>query len=627
MNQSLIIGLLQNASILLAFAVLYDLFSLKKDGSKPLLNQFGVGLILGILGIILIATPWTLVPGITFDTRSILLSVTGLFFGPLPTLVAVVLTGAYRIYLGGNGIFMGLAVIVSSAGVGLLWRHFRPRWDQKKYWAELLSMGFVVHALMILCSFLLPAEIVFKTIKTIALPVIIVYPLVTLLLGTVVQFLLKSQKNKHDLHSSEERWKFALEGSGDGVWDWNVETNEVFFSKRWKNMLGFEEDEIGNTLTEWEKRVHPDDKEIVYADLNRHFEKKTPYYINEHRVLCKDGSYKWILDRGKVMSWSANKKPARVIGTHTDISERKKAEEEIRMYASVVATSADMMAILDKNFCYKAANESYLKAFNIEREKIIGFTPDILFGKEFFEQTIKPNAQKCLNGEIVNYQEWFKFSKSDKYMDITFYPYYNSKQNIDGFIVNTRDLTERKLAEKALLNEKNLLSTIIKNIPVMLTRYDPNSEMLYLNKEFEEKIGWKSEDLESIDLMEQVYPDPDYRQYALEYMQQASEEWREFRVQSKSGAVIDSEWCNIHLDDGTQIGIGIDLTREKKAAEVILKLNEELEQKVEERTQELGTKISQIERINRLFVGRELRMKELKEKIKDLEEKLEEQNK
>ena len=126
---------------------------------------------------------------------------------------------------------------------------------------------------------------------------------------------------------AEGRWQFALEGARDGVWDWDTQTNKVFFSKRWKEMLGYKEAEIGDEFEEWDKRLYPGDKEKCYQDLNAHLEGKTSYYENEHRVLCKNGSYKWILDRGQVITWSEDKKPLRVIGTHQDISQRKQTEK------------------------------------------------------------------------------------------------------------------------------------------------------------------------------------------------------------------------------------------------------------------------------------------------------------
>jgi len=132
------------------------------------------------------------------------------------------------------------------------------------------------------------------------------------------------------LRASEQRWQFALEGAGDGLWDWNLVTNEVFFSRQWKRMLGYDEGDVAASLDEWDRRVHPDDKPGAYADIQRHVRGETPMYQNEHRLRCKDGSYRWILDRGLIVSRDADGKPLRMIGTHTDITERKRAEQTIR---------------------------------------------------------------------------------------------------------------------------------------------------------------------------------------------------------------------------------------------------------------------------------------------------------
>ncbi len=131
------------------------------------------------------------------------------------------------------------------------------------------------------------------------------------------------------LTESEERWRFVLEATNQGVWDWNAHTNEVFFSKQWKKMLGYEEDEIGTSLSEWETRIHPDDLEKTLADIKKHFSGETEYYENEHRVRCKDGTYKWILDRGQILSRTETGEPLRVIGTHTDISEHRRIQAEL----------------------------------------------------------------------------------------------------------------------------------------------------------------------------------------------------------------------------------------------------------------------------------------------------------
>ncbi|MEM9165030.1 MAG: PAS domain-containing protein, partial [Cyanobacteria bacterium P01_F01_bin.4] len=138
------------------------------------------------------------------------------------------------------------------------------------------------------------------------------------------------KQNEDALRESEARWQFALEGAGAGVWDWNLQTNKVFYSHQWKAMLGHADAEVSNSLDEWDARVHPEDKAQCYVDMNRHMSGETPIYQNEHRVRCKDGAYSWILDRGKVVAWDQAGKPRRMIGTHTDITDRKQAEEALR---------------------------------------------------------------------------------------------------------------------------------------------------------------------------------------------------------------------------------------------------------------------------------------------------------
>jgi diguanylate cyclase (GGDEF)-like protein/PAS domain S-box-containing protein len=140
-------------------------------------------------------------------------------------------------------------------------------------------------------------------------------------------------RQKKALMESEFRWKYAIEGSGDGLWDWNVTDSTVFFSKAWKEMLGHSEDEVGSGLKEWEKRIHPDDKVDTLAAVQAYLDGKTPIYVSEHRVRCKDGNYKWILDRGMVVNRDEDGKPLRLIGTHEDIPERKRLEEQIRHLA------------------------------------------------------------------------------------------------------------------------------------------------------------------------------------------------------------------------------------------------------------------------------------------------------
>jgi PAS domain S-box-containing protein len=132
------------------------------------------------------------------------------------------------------------------------------------------------------------------------------------------------------LATAEERWKFALEGSGDGVWDWDAQSNKVFYSPRWKSMMGYAEHEIGDSVEEWTSRIHPDHQPQMMSELRRHLRGETPLYQSEHRVRHREGHDLWILDRGKVVSRNADGRPLRVVGTQSDITSGKRAEQALR---------------------------------------------------------------------------------------------------------------------------------------------------------------------------------------------------------------------------------------------------------------------------------------------------------
>ncbi len=131
-----------------------------------------------------------------------------------------------------------------------------------------------------------------------------------------------------DLHTSEQRWQLALQGNNDGLWDWNACTGEVVYSGRWKQILGYQEHELLNDTREWESRVHPEDFPRVQRQLQDYLDRKARFYNTEYRIRARDGSYKWVLARGQAL-WDEDGKPLRMVGCHTDITERKLAEEAL----------------------------------------------------------------------------------------------------------------------------------------------------------------------------------------------------------------------------------------------------------------------------------------------------------
>ncbi len=137
-----------------------------------------------------------------------------------------------------------------------------------------------------------------------------------------IQNQLSHKRAEEALRESEERYALAALGANDGLWDWNLKTSEVYFSPRWKSMLGCEESEVGNSVEEWFKRVHPEDLDRVRAAIAVHLMGRTAHFESEHRMLHRNGSYRWMLSRGLAVRHSSGK-ATRMAGSQTDITEGK----------------------------------------------------------------------------------------------------------------------------------------------------------------------------------------------------------------------------------------------------------------------------------------------------------------
>ena len=137
-----------------------------------------------------------------------------------------------------------------------------------------------------------------------------------------IQTQLLRKKMEKALRESEERYALAARGANDGLWDWNLQTGQIYFSTRWKSMLGFDESEIGNSPEEWFNRVHPEDIDRVKAEIQSHVQGLTPHYESEHRMLQKDGTFRWMLCRGLSVR-DAEKRAVRMAGSQADITESK----------------------------------------------------------------------------------------------------------------------------------------------------------------------------------------------------------------------------------------------------------------------------------------------------------------
>ncbi|MDB5998650.1 MAG: hypothetical protein JWP52_349 [Rhizobacter sp.] len=151
----------------------------------------------------------------------------------------------------------------------------------------------------------------------------------------------QQRQAEQSLALAEERWKFALEGSGQGVWDWDIEHHSAFYSVAWKSIFGHADDEVGNSADEWLRRIHSDDLQNALQELHRHLRGETPVYQGEYRMRHRDGHDLWIHNRGQVVSRTADGRARRLVGTVSDVTANRNAAQALRdKQAAELASSA-----------------------------------------------------------------------------------------------------------------------------------------------------------------------------------------------------------------------------------------------------------------------------------------------
>jgi len=180
------------------------------------------------------------------------------------------------------------------------------------------------------------------------------------------------------LRESEERWKFALDASGEAVWDWDVETGSIFHSERWRSLTGSDADSTSGSISDSMARIHPDDRKRVAEEIRKYFREEIGQFEAEYRFRGEDGSYRWVLDRGKIVGWAPDGKPRRVIGTISDVTVRKQAEEDLARtneFLRDILESSSTISIISSD------DEDVIQFWNSGAEHLLGYQAEEVVGK------------------------------------------------------------------------------------------------------------------------------------------------------------------------------------------------------------------------------------------------------
>lgn len=211
MNNPSLLVIFHNVTLLLSIALLFDIFVGRGYNHKSIVWKFIFGFFLGGAGIVLMLSPWQFAPGIFFDTRSILVGISGLFFGAIPTIIAMLMTSVFRFYQGGIAAWTGVTVIITTGTIGIIWRHFLKKPMYKIAGWQIYLFGVAIHLDMLLCMLVLPMNSAKLVLASITFPILLIYPLGTFLLGLLMVNRLRREQAAENLLRTEARMRILVE--------------------------------------------------------------------------------------------------------------------------------------------------------------------------------------------------------------------------------------------------------------------------------------------------------------------------------------------------------------------------------------------------------------------------------
>jgi diguanylate cyclase (GGDEF)-like protein/PAS domain S-box-containing protein len=258
------------------------------------------------------------------------------------------------------------------------------------------------------------------------------------------------------LQDLSERMELALIGNNDGLFDWNMKEDSIYYSPRWKEIIGYKDDELVNLFISWEDRVYPEDLPKVMAAVQDTVEGRKEYFENEHRMRHKDGHWVWISARGKVFS-DENGVPIRLIGTHTDITEDKEMQIEFVHQAQIIKQVRDAVISTDLEGKITSWNIGAGLLLGYKSEEVLGENISLLYSQEDF-RFIHEHMEKIIEeGEYHTSVQLLKKSQEAIFAELTLSLLKDEHDKPLGMIVYAQDISEKQAAEQELYKQKAVL--------------------------------------------------------------------------------------------------------------------------------------------------------------------------
>jgi PAS domain S-box len=297
----------------------------------------------------------------------------------------------------------------------------------------------------------------------------------------------KRKKAEDTLKEIEERWQFALEGANQGAWDWNMETNEVIYSESYKKMYGFEENDLPDHIDEWVKRIHPDDRKQMEESIENHIKGNDPYLESVYRIKGKDEKYKWVLAKGMLISRNAKGKPLRMIGTHTDITDKKTAEEYYKLLFN--HNPLPMWTYNINTLRFIDVNEAAIQHYGYSREEFLSMNIKQIRPEEEVDRLINTiHFRKCLH-TLKGVWQHRKKNGEIFYVEISTYKF--DDEFDPRVLVLANDITDKIKAQEELLISNKRFSYAVRAASEALWEWNVVTGEVYISDVYTEILGWK----------------------------------------------------------------------------------------------------------------------------------------
>lgn len=347
---------------------------------------------------------------------------------------------------------------------------------------------------------------------------------------SLAALVLTRARQQSTARENAERLHLTIDATGTGLWDWDLRTNRVRYSREWKRQIGYAEHEIGNDFEEWRRRVHPDELAAAEARVAAFLAAPSGLFESEFRFRHKDGSWRWILARGAVVSDAQG--PARMTGIHVDITERRVAEQRVQDNARQLRQILDSMftfvALLSPEGVVLEVNRAPLEAAGLRREDIVGRPVTESYWWAYAAEPVerlRDAIARAGRGEVVRFDQVVRIGEGRQLtIDVTFAPLRGGAGEIAGIVASASDITEREALQEAHHRSEKRFATVFHKAPFAIVLSDMQGRLVEVNDAFEEMMGYARTEVvgkASSDLA--VYPEPaDRERMAAEFRERGA---------------------------------------------------------------------------------------------------------